>query len=535
MWMPSTRSVEIQPGKVAIMRIYKTKRKSKNGKTVDYDRWYIDFTDHLDRRQRWQGFANKKLTESVGRSIVELVRYKIAQQQPDPSLILWLETIPDTLRKRLVKAGILDTKRAAGAKSLLLHLKDFKTNLRDKGRTEKYIKLTASRIKSTIVGCKFRSWSDISPSGIENYLASLRENHLQGEDIVEGINAKTFNNYMGAIKQFCRWMVSDHRAAESPIAHLKKIEAGKVKSEQRRNRRVLEISQLCHLLAVTMDQPTRFGLTGPHRAMSYRLAAESGLRANEIRSLTRDSFDLDNCTVTIHGASAKNRKSATLPLKTDTVVVLEPFLKNKLPSALVFPLPTKTSNMIKKDLEAAKIPYEDEAGRVFDFHALRHQTGTMLATAGVTPKVAQTLLRHSDINLTMGIYSHTLTGQESQAIESMPDLTPKDINEAQKMTGTEDQNCVATSVAILGGSQRIVTDCNGESNHSDGLKTAFLTSDARNRTGDLRAMNPQGRLVSDCNKMVYNCKITTYDAGRAPSEAQKRPRSAAQLRAWLRA
>ena len=35
--------------------------------------------------------------------------------------------------------------------------------------------------------------------------------------------------------------------------------------------------------------------------------------------------------------------------------------------------------------------------------------------------------------------------------------------------------------------------------------------------------------------MVYNCKITTYDAGRAPGEAQKRPRSAAELRAWLRA
>jgi hypothetical protein len=34
--------------------------------------------------------------------------------------------------------------------------------------------------------------------------------------------------------------------------------------------------------------------------------------------------------------------------------------------------------------------------------------------------------------------------------------------------------------------------------------------------------------------MVYNCKITTYDAGSAPSEAQKRRRSAGQLRALLR-
>jgi len=35
--------------------------------------------------------------------------------------------------------------------------------------------------------------------------------------------------------------------------------------------------------------------------------------------------------------------------------------------------------------------------------------------------------------------------------------------------------------------------------------------------------------------MSNNCIITTYDAGSAPSEGQKRRRSAGQLRAWLRA
>ena len=472
------------------MRIYKPTYRDRNGARCESSKYYLDFFDHLERRQRWPGFTDKKLTQVFGRQIDLLVRYKVAGQQPDLALTQWLETIPDAVRNRLVKADILDSKRAAGAKSLVQHLEDFKINLRDKGRTEKYVKLTVSRIKSTLVGCKFRSWSNISPSGIERYLASLREDHLVGDDVVEGINAKTYNNYLGAIKQFCRWMVSDRRAAESPIIHLKKIEAGKVKSEQRRNRRVLEIDQLCHLLFVTMDQPTRFGLTGPHRAMSYRLAAETGLRANEIRSLTRESYDLDNGTVTIHGSSAKNRKFAILPLKTDTAVALEPFLKNKLPSAPVFPLPTKTSNMIRKDLEAAHIPYEDESGRVFDFHSLRHQTGTMLAAAGVTPKVAQTLLRHSDINLTMGIYSHTLTGQESRAIESMSDLTPRSGTESQAKTGTDDQSVFATSFATLGGSIRCNTKSPEKPNPDNRSKTAILTSDARDRTGDLRAMNP---------------------------------------------
>jgi integrase len=48
----------------------------------------------------------------------------------------------------------------------------------------------------------------------------------------------------------------------------------------------------------------------------------------------------------------------------------------------------------------------DDAGQVFDFHALRHQFITNLARAGVAAQVAQTLARHSTITLTMDRYSH---------------------------------------------------------------------------------------------------------------------------------
>jgi len=58
----------------------------------------------------------------------------------------------------------------------------------------------------------------------------------------------------------------------------------------------------------------------------------------------------------------------------------------------------------------AGIPYVDGAGRYHDFHALRHTTGSWLAANGVHPKVAQAIMRHSDINLTMSRYTHTLKG-----------------------------------------------------------------------------------------------------------------------------
>ena len=38
-------------------------------------------------------------------------------------------------------------------------------------------------------------------------------------------------------------------------------------------------------------------------------------------------------------------------------------------------------------------------------------------------KVAQSIMRHSDINLTMSRYTRVLTGQEVKAVESLPNLT----------------------------------------------------------------------------------------------------------------
>ena len=96
----------------------------------------------------------------------------------------------------------------------------------------------------------------------------------------------------------------------------------------------------------------------------------------------------------------------------------------------------ETSEMIQADLKDAGIPYVDDAGRFRDFHALRHTTGSWLAAKGVHPKVAQAIMRHSDINLTVSRYTHTLKGQEAQAIRSLPDLSVAS-DEQQRATGTD--------------------------------------------------------------------------------------------------
>jgi integrase len=112
-------------------------------------------------------------------------------------------------------------------------------------------------------------------------------------------------------------------------------------------------------------------------------------------------------------------------LRKDTVIDLREIFKGKPSDQKAFNLPHKCNivRMFRADCRATGINCEDEGRGRIDFHALRHTTGSLLAASGVHPKTAQTILRHSNINLTMSTYTHVFRGQESQAVESLPDFS----------------------------------------------------------------------------------------------------------------
>ena len=98
-----------------------------------------------------------------------------------------------------------------------------------------------------------------------------------------------------------------------------------------------------------------------------------------------------------------------------------------LPMSPLFPnFPQKTADMLKFDLRAAGIPYQNEQGHYVDFHALRHSFISNLARSNVHPKVAQSLARHSTIELTMNAYTHISLESEVAALEKLPRLEARD-------------------------------------------------------------------------------------------------------------
>lgn len=68
------------------------------------------------------------------------------------------------------------------------------------------------------------------------------------------------------------------------------------------------------------------------------------------------------------------------------------------------------------------LAYKNRDGLFADFHGLRHTFISNLGKAGVAPKTAQILARHSDLSLTMNIYTHVKQEEELNAINSLPSV-----------------------------------------------------------------------------------------------------------------
>ena len=146
-------------------------------------------------------------------------------------------------------------------------------------------------------------------------------------------------------------------------------------------------------------------------------------RRGEIASLTPASFELDAspATVRVPAGMSKNRKETLLPLHPAFVKQIRSWLGGRQPDAPCWPgtWTDRSSQMLQVDLAAGGIPYRDEAGKVFDFHALRHHMVTSLARNGVHPSMAKRLARHSTIELTMNTYTHLDLEEAAAALDQV--------------------------------------------------------------------------------------------------------------------
>jgi integrase len=455
--------------------------KGKDGKTIVAP-LNADGTRCQRQSKKWYGEyrdANGEL------QCVPLSTDKISAQQMLSELIRKIE------RK---KAKLGDPFEAHTSRPLAEHLDDYRRFLEAEGNCCEHVVKTVARIQRILDGCEFVFIYDLSAEKVADFLYRLRRDpsrpiipeqqewftpkEMRGalggdwpsglaavlrreglsaqktgrgrrypratvqalQDLVcRGISISTSNGYLTAIKGLSRWLVKSERIDRDRLVSLKRLNAD---TDPRHKRRAMPQRELQNLLATTgRSDAVVMGLTGLDRQMLYGLAMTTGFRASELGSLAIRNFDLDASppTATVQAAYSKNRRVAVQPLPLDVTKMLRRYLGTRPTDLRVWPgdWSKNAAKMLRADLLAAGIPYRDADGRVADFHALRHSYITLLERSGVSPKLAQELARHSDIRLTMNVYTHAALYDLGAAVEGLPTLLPSDDkDENAARTGT---------------------------------------------------------------------------------------------------
>ncbi len=378
--------------------------------------WWIRFYDPEMRRHKRRGFKDRAATQALA---VELEKQAARQA-----------------------AGLTDHFEVNAKKLLADHLCDFEQSLIHKRVTRQHIHETMHAIRDAAEKCRWIKLLEITGAKLQGYLNDLRE---------RGLSLRTLNKRLVAVKRFIHWLLKEQRIQGNPIAHLNGFNA---KLDARHERRALSIAEARALIESTQQsQAKRLGLSGPDRAMLYAVALGTGLRRNELASLTRESFDLqaDQPTVIVENAYTKNRKRVEQPLPAWLVAMLHPWLTHKRAGERLWPGRLgKTSEVLAKDAHEARqncikrygsieddfLAVVDSEGQRIDFHGLRHSYVTWLVQSGVNPKTAQALARHSTITLTMDRYCHVALRDLSGAVEQLPSLEAKPAIDQAKATGT---------------------------------------------------------------------------------------------------
>ena len=272
-------------------------------------------------------------------------------------------------------------------------------------------------------------FAEIKAERIQSGMATLRD---------YGVSLQTCNHFRAALRAFLRWSWDRGRIRESPM---RGVGAFNAQEDLRHPRRALTDAELSRLISAAEAGPVRCDMDGSLRAMAYRMAASTGFRADELRSLIKASFRLDSPepSIVLRASSAKDRRPAEQPIPAMLARDLREWLQDKPSGQSIFPLNHETARAIRGDLEAAGIAYETEDGAA-DFHALRSYFISALIRSGASISEVHKLARHAKPETTLKHYAKVSAHDLRGAIEAMPVSTPSgpDRDQAEMAaTGTE--------------------------------------------------------------------------------------------------
>ena len=175
----------------------------------------------------------------------------------------------------------------------------------------------------------------------------------------------------------------------------------------------------------------------------YVLAIHCGLRQGELLGLRWEDVDLEAATLQVRRTlttarsgpkfstpkTAKSRR--TVKLNRPAVEALKRHHERQFEESTILAGEWQDYGLVFATTNGAPVDPSNLVGRSFKpllkkaglpnirFHDLRHTCATLLLSSGVHPKLAQELLGHATIAITLDTYSHVLPGMSDQAASAM--------------------------------------------------------------------------------------------------------------------
>jgi integrase len=281
---------------------------------------------------------------------------------------------------RDVRNGLADRKsesyRDHEARPLADHIADWQSFLVSQGASPKHAEHASNRVRrlvAVMLGSQaaLADHRKLAPKDRGNVarktadaLMPARLSNLTRETVQEslarlkaaGWSLQTCNHYRANVKAFSKWCHDSHRTREDAVRGVRGYNA---KEDRRHDRRTVSLDELRHVIEAAESGPMVGEMSGPARALCYRLAVASGLRYSEIASITPASFDWQAPSVAVAAGYTKNGDSATVPLPSDLASDLAAYVTAAPSGKPIFQLPAKGAKMLRVDLAAAGIPYCD--------------------------------------------------------------------------------------------------------------------------------------------------------------------------------
>ena len=230
-----------------------------------------------------------------------------------------------------------------------------------------------------------------------------------------GLSAATAARRRSAVRQFCRFALSEGWRTDDPSRRLEAPARGrplpKVLSRD-------EIERLFERLAA------RDGSSALRLLTLVELAYASGLRVSELLSLRVEPFRRDPDHLIVRGKGGKERLAPIGPAARRAVqawlAVRDAARKQGTPDSVwLFPSTGASGHLTPRRfaqlLEQAALDAGLQRGRVTP-HVLRHAFATHLLEGGADLRVVQTLLGHADISTTQ-IYTHMARDHLSRVVQ----------------------------------------------------------------------------------------------------------------------